>query len=108
MSLWGKLGWIFPLHHPGGCLWPFQAGKSWIRASRTDTRAAELCSVPGFFHSVEFKFPSKLMLPEQYSPFLSPLPGLSLPGKEGQVQRSWSWCLPWEKLSCSAQEEPSF
>lgn len=35
------------------------------------------------FHSVEFNFPSKLILPEQHSRFFSPLPGLSLPVKEG-------------------------
>lgn len=46
--LWRKLHWIVPLHHPGGSSWPFHAGKSWMRATRTDTRAAELCSVPAF------------------------------------------------------------
>lgn len=46
------------------------------------------------FHSVEFKFPSKLMLPEQHSPFLSPLPALSLPVKEGQGRGAGSGACP--------------
>lgn len=97
----------YPLHHPGVVPGLSMLGKAGSGPpGQTPGLPSSAQSLA--FHNGELKFPSQLALPEQHSLFLSPLPGLSLPVKEGQVQRSWIWCLPWEELSCSAQEKPSF